>query len=101
MLDHLEESRVLLDCVDCGRTMFQCDCCTKGYLKISHNYYKRIPSSSSLGKGRCHDCGVKAGYVHHYGCDMERCPKCGDQLISCDCNHDKINTTACNVQIVE
>ena len=34
---------------------------------------------------RCHDCGVPYGYIHHIGCDCEMCPKCGDQLISCEC----------------
>ena len=32
---------------------------------------------------RCHDCGIVNGQTHHYGCDMERCPVCGGQLISC------------------
>jgi len=34
----------------------------------------------------CHDCGVKEGELHKDGCDMERCPKCGRQLITCDCS---------------
>lgn len=34
---------------------------------------------------RCHDCGCSKGNHHHMGCDMERCPKCGRQYISCDC----------------
>jgi len=44
---------------------------------------------------KCHDCGCEEGQLHKLGCDMERCPFCGHQLISCDCiyahlgyNHD-------------
>ena len=39
-----------------------------------------IPSDS-----KCHDCNVHAGGFHHPGCDMERCPNCKGQLISCGC----------------
>jgi hypothetical protein len=34
---------------------------------------------------RCPDCGAKAGEFHRPGCDIEQCPYCGQQLISCDC----------------
>jgi hypothetical protein len=34
---------------------------------------------------RCSDCNVMPGGVHHPNCDQEQCPKCGGQLISCDC----------------
>ena len=37
------------------------------------------------GPGSCHDCSVRAGGRHHPGCDMERCPRCGGQLIACGC----------------
>jgi hypothetical protein len=34
---------------------------------------------------RCPDCNVAPGGNHHPNCEMEHCPKCGGQLISCAC----------------
>ena len=39
----------------------------------------------------CHDCGVMEGEIHHYGCDMERCPFCDRQLLGCGCIYYKLN----------
>lgn len=36
---------------------------------------------------KCHDCGVEEGEVHWYGCEVEVCPFCGEQLIGCDCKY--------------
>lgn len=33
----------------------------------------------------CHDCGAQLGAYHERGCDMEECPRCHLQLLSCDC----------------
>jgi hypothetical protein len=37
---------------------------------------------------RCPDCNVAPGGIHHYNCDQEQCPRCGGQLINCDCFED-------------
>lgn len=33
----------------------------------------------------CAQCGVAVGDYHHVGCELEICPRCGDQLGECDC----------------
>lgn len=38
----------------------------------------------------CHDCAAKPGELHEYGCDTERCPFCGGQLITCGCLYKKL-----------
>lgn len=38
----------------------------------------------------CHDCGSREGELHLPGCDMERCPFCLNQLITCDCCYEHL-----------
>ena len=44
-----------------------------------------------MKKARCPDCGVAEGQIHHYGCNVERCPFCGRQLIACECVYQHLN----------
>ncbi len=46
--------------------------------------------SITMNEKLCHDCGIPEGGIHSEGCDMERCPKCGGQLISCDCKDEDL-----------
>ena len=46
----------------------------------------RMDEIDSDGEARnCHDCNAGPGQLHHPGCDWERCPVCGGQIISCSC----------------
>jgi hypothetical protein len=37
----------------------------------------------------CPDCGTPPGGVHHHGCEVERCPACRGQAITCRCRFDE------------
>lgn len=86
-------------CSECGREMNTAGGCNKPLLLFLDRYdlstelFARIPvgDPDDFYDGDpedtvCHDCGAKFGHIHHYGCDAETCPKCGGQLISCDCS---------------
>ncbi len=45
---------------------------------------KRIPYTCQNGQ-HCGDCNVTNGQLHHPSCDMEICPRCNGQSLSCDC----------------
>lgn len=78
----------MANCKDCGKDMSDAstNSCTFTSIKIGKKTYRRDTTYFDVGK-RCHDCNIenKPGNYHHLGCDMERCPACKGQLISCLC----------------
>ena len=84
-------------CNVCNKEMSKAAGCTSGFLvdKNKKHWEKIKVGDDREGWGyedqeRCGDCGAKVGYYHHDGCDIERCPKCNGQLLSCDCDFPEI-----------
>jgi len=70
--------------------MREAETCTDAYVTIDGVDYPRTRLDIvDAVQGRCGDCGVTVGALHHPGCDMECCPKCGRQQISCGCPVEK------------
>lgn len=77
-------------CHDCGKEMLTAHTCPNNTIVIDGVNHRRDSHYFDVNK-RCHDCGIenKVGNFHHFGCDIERCPICGKQLISCGCLEGK------------
>jgi hypothetical protein len=71
-----------MKCDHCGKEMTKAKTCHFVAVVIGGEDFSPLPWD---GPHQCHDCKVQAGGYHHPGCDMERCPKCQGQLISCGC----------------
>lgn len=78
-----------MKCSDCGKEMTRANSCTLQRIAIEGMVYSRETSTFD-SYSRCHDCGIvnAPGNIHHRGCDVERCPRCGTQLISCLCRKE-------------
>ncbi len=85
-------------CQDCDQDMSgndRADSCDCDWVLLNTELHPR--NNSYFGNSdRCHDCGIenKHGNYHHLGCDMERCPKCKGQLISCGCFESEYSHSA-------
>jgi hypothetical protein len=50
--------------------------------------YGEEPDDWGADRQPCHDCAAIKGQFHVPSCDVERCPRCGGQAITCDCPYD-------------
>lgn len=78
-------------CGDCNREMSPGGGCTLTHVsKTEHGKsMKRIVCGgpgdwgAECPGGNCGDCNAAPGQPHHAGCDIERCPECGGQMLGC------------------
>jgi hypothetical protein len=47
----------------------------------------------------CRDCAAIAGEYHGFGCCVERCPGCGGQAASCECDYDDDDNAVTEVDV--
>lgn len=86
-------SKIGAICKDCKQGMYEADGCRMFIIPMKDGtdveplkYGEEVARAAfAEGNPRCHDCGAKKGHYHHPGCDVEECPRCGRQLISCYC----------------
>ncbi len=74
-------------CRRCGKNIFdpRTTTCVGGYIDYADSdSFRRIPYPDTE-KEKCSKCGTSPGGFHHDGCYVERCPRCGERLVSCAC----------------
>jgi hypothetical protein len=77
-------------CDVCGQEMLLYRSCTLERVILADGSYKRRRYSPGRGSRGvkppvCGDCGTPRDGFHHPGCDMEACPRCRRQAITCPC----------------
>lgn len=79
-------------CTWCDQEMTTARSCSASVLHRNGTSISMIPYGGERGWGtspRCGDCGVRSGGFHHLGCDIQCCPVCRGQMISCGCRFDE------------
>lgn len=74
-------------CQDCEQVMDPGIGCTLTHVsktETGKNVARvRVGEGSDWGGPVCRDCNAGEGEPHHPGCDTERCPECGGQMLGC------------------
>lgn len=80
-------------CDLCDQEMTTAASCTVAELHLGGEAFPVFRHGRDPGwgraRGRCGDCGVQPGGFHHLGCDIQACPRCRGQLLSCGCPWDE------------
>lgn len=80
-------------CLRCHKDMLSVDGCDVTHFTLGKKRRPRVPYGREGRLGvhvlppdqRCRDCNAAVGKFHHPGCDLEECPRCDGQVISCGC----------------
>lgn len=82
----------MVACQDCKREMNTAESCIVDVLVLRGERFERSRQvRQPRGRnGRCGDCGIRKDGFHHLGCDLEQCPRCRGQLLSCGCCRDVV-----------
>jgi hypothetical protein len=69
-------------CPTCSREMLAAHSCR---IRLSAIRYGSETHPAEPWPEPCRDCGVSNGGIHHPGCCLEQCSRCGDQRLGCGC----------------
>ena len=77
-------------CPACGQDKRDAESCGGPLIQVAGEVFERVRFGQESGNrweefDYCPECGVSYGGIHHVGCDVEECPRCRTQYLSCDC----------------
>ncbi len=77
-------------CPACGQDKRDAESCGGPMIQVAGQVYDRVRFGQESGNrweefDFCPECGVSHGSLHHPGCDLEECPRCRTQYLSCSC----------------